>query len=84
MSQFTSNMLAIYKFWAVAVLKFFRAPQFLGRIRDTSRIQERYCRKMELHSSLDGELRLKTGKFSKFSKNNGNDAPIYQQYAANE
>ncbi|OKY74991.1 MAG: hypothetical protein BM485_11220 [Desulfobulbaceae bacterium DB1] len=40
MSQFTSNMLAIYKFLAVAVLKFFRAPQFLGRIRDTSRIQE--------------------------------------------
>ena len=40
MSQFTSNMLAIYKFLAVAVLKFFRDPQFLGRIRNTSRIQE--------------------------------------------
>jgi len=32
-------MLAIYKFLTVAVLKFFRDPQFLVRIRDTSRIQ---------------------------------------------
>jgi hypothetical protein len=39
---------------------------------------------MWLHSSLDGKLHQKTGKFSKFSKNSETDASIYQQYASNE